>query len=214
MRIRPVGTLKILSVLILSSALVQPLLAQDGATVPARPIPRLPSGEVSLEAPQGELGVWNRGDYRSIVPETEVQTALRDRGRPDGGNPMNLKPLFSAVPFQPWAETVYLYRQEHEIEPYGRCKPTGGFRNMAVPYGTDIVQVRKNSVYTSFTLAVHIRTALSIWTAARILPISILATVAIPLVTGKETRSSSTRLALMSAAGSMPTVCRPRHKRI
>jgi len=156
MRIGPVGTLKILSALILSSALVQPLLAQDGATVPARPIPRLPSGEVSLEAPQGELGVWNRGDYRSIVPETEVQTALRDRGRPDGGNPMNLKPLFSAVPFQPWAETVYLYRQEHEIEPYGRCKPTGGFRNMAVPYGTDIVQVpEEQRIYIFHTGGSH-----------------------------------------------------------
>jgi hypothetical protein len=128
------------AVLILSLVLVQPIFAQDADATTIRPIPRLPNGEVSFEAPPGEKGVWNRGDYRSIIPETPEQTALRDgnRVREDASG---LKPKFSDVPFQPWAESLFLYRQSHEIEPYTRCKPTGGFRNMAVPYGTDIVQV-------------------------------------------------------------------------
>src|SRR5690606_7353554 len=106
-----------------------------------RPVPRLENGWVSFEAPPDERGVWNRGDYRSIVPENEAQTALRDRRDRDQSDPTGLKPLFSEVPFQPWAEALYLWRQDNEIEPYGRCKPAGGFRNMAIPYGTDIVQV-------------------------------------------------------------------------
>ncbi len=107
-----------------------------------RPIPRLPDGTVSLAPPQGENGVWDRQDYRAILPETEEQTALRDReGNNRDNGPEGLKPNYSAVPFQPWAESLYLYRQTHEGEPYTRCKPGGGYRNMATPYGTDIVQV-------------------------------------------------------------------------
>jgi hypothetical protein len=138
MRSQVPGTVRLLSALIFAATLAQPLLAQEAAST--RPIPRLENGWVSFEALPGEKGVWNRGDYRAIVPETEAQTALRDTfGR--GSNPLNLKPLHGQVPFQPWAEEVYLWRQIHEIEPYGRCKPTGGLRNLSVPYGTDIVQV-------------------------------------------------------------------------
>jgi hypothetical protein len=130
----------LLLVLIATSMLTQPLLAQENASV--RPVPRLPNGEVSFGAPPGEIGTWSRSDTRSMMPETEAQFALRDRGgRPNTSNPLNLKPLFSEVPFQPWAEALYMYRLEHEIEPYGRCKPSGGMRNMSIPYGIDIVEV-------------------------------------------------------------------------
>jgi hypothetical protein len=138
MRSQVPGTVRILSALIVAAMAGQALLAQEVAST--QPVPRLENGWVSFEALPGEKGVWNRGDYRAIVPETEEQTALRDSfGR--GSNPLNLKPLHGQVPFQPWAEAVYLWRQVHEIEPYGRCKPTGGLRNLSVPYGTDIVQV-------------------------------------------------------------------------
>lgn len=144
MRGHPAGTVRILSALI-AACLAQPLWAaqEESAAASVRPIPRLPNGDVSFEAPPGQKGVWQRGDYHSIIPDTPEQIALRDRGR--NGDPVN-DPLgnkihFSDVPFQPWAEQIYMWRQEHEIEPYGRCKPTGGFRNIAIPYGTDIVQV-------------------------------------------------------------------------
>lgn len=134
------GTVRLLSALIVTTVLAPVTLAQQDAATSDRPIPRLANGWVSLEAPPGEQGVWNRGDYRAIVPETEAQTALRDNFG-GGSNPLDLKPLHGQVPFQPWAEQLYLWRQVHEIEPYGRCKPTGGLRNLSVPYGTDIVQV-------------------------------------------------------------------------
>jgi len=134
MRDQPVGAVRLLLVLIATSMLTQ------HASV--RPVPRLPNGEVSFGAPPGEIGTWSRSDTRSMMPETDAQFALRDRGgRPNTSNPLNLKPLFSEVPFQPWAEALYMYRLEHEIEPYGRCKPSGGMRNMSIPYGIDIVEV-------------------------------------------------------------------------
>jgi hypothetical protein len=142
---------------LLLAVLAQSLLAQQ-ANQPAnanRPIPRLPNGEISF-APPGEKGVWDRGDYRPIVPENEDQTALRDRGRAAQGDPSELKPTFSEVPFQPWSKELYLWRQVHEIEPYGRCKPAGGFRDMAIPYGTDIVQdVEQKRIYIFHTGGSH-----------------------------------------------------------
>lgn len=136
--------LAVVCLLSLTPWLAQASFAQNAArSGTVRPIPRLPDGTVSFAPPPGENGVWDRQDYRAILPETEEQTALRDRGgnnRRQNG-PEGLKPNYSTVPFQPWAESLYLYRQTHEGEPYTRCKPGGGFRNMATPYGTDIVQV-------------------------------------------------------------------------
>ena len=135
--------LAVVCLLGLTPWLAQASFAQNAnASRPVRPIPRLPDGTVSFAPPPGESGVWDRQDYRAILPETEEQTALRDRGGNSRDNgPEGLKPNYSAVPFQPWAAALYLYRQTHEAEPYTRCKPGGGFRNMATPYGTDIVQV-------------------------------------------------------------------------
>jgi len=148
------GMLKLSAVLVLAQAISVAVFAQQSASV--RPIPRLPSGEVSFEAPPGESGVWNRGDYRSVVPDIKEHAALRNIGRWDTPDPTGLKPLFSAVPFQPWAKELYLWRQQHEIEPYGRCKPTGAYRNIAVPYGTDIVQATdEKKIYIFHTGGSH-----------------------------------------------------------
>jgi len=134
--------------LVLSPALTRSSFAQAARQANAkddnRPIPRLPDGHVSFEAPPGEVGVWNRQDYRPMLPTKLEETALRDRERAANAandGPPGLKPKFSDVPFQPWSKALFLYRQTHEIEPYGRCKPAGGFRNMATPYGTEFVQV-------------------------------------------------------------------------
>ena len=134
------NTTKGTGLFILAIMMSQSILAQPAGLADPRPIPRLENGQPSFTPPAGEMGVWNRGDYRSIIPETPEQVALRNRGRVRE-DPSGLKPNFSDVPFQPWAQELYMWRQEHEIEPYGRCKPTGGYRNMVVPYGTDIVQV-------------------------------------------------------------------------
>lgn len=153
MRLPGKGTVRI-ALLALMPAFCGQLYAQEAAS--ARPIPRLLNGEVSFESPPGESGVWNRGDYRSVLPETSEQAALRNINRWETPDPSGLKPLFSEVPFQPWARELYLWRQQHEIEPYGRCKPTGAFRNIAVPYGTDIVQaVDEKKIYIFHTGGSH-----------------------------------------------------------
>ncbi len=155
MHARVSHTLRILGTALVTALLAQGVAAQDRAANSDRPIPRLPNGWVSFEAPPGEMGVWNRGDYRAIVPETPEQTALRDNFG-GGSNPFDLKPLFSQVPFQPWARELFLWRQVHEIEPYGRCKPAGGLRNMSIPYGTDIVQVpEQDRIYIFHTGGSH-----------------------------------------------------------
>lgn len=133
------AAVRLLPVLLAASVLAQPLLAQESASI--RPTPRLPNGDVNFGAPPGEIGTWSRSDTRSMIPENDSQLALRDRVGREPDNPLNLKPMFSDVPFQPWAKELYMYRLEHEIEPYGRCKPSGGMRNMSIPYGTDIVEV-------------------------------------------------------------------------
>jgi hypothetical protein len=134
-----VGTL-----LVLTPALTRPSLAQQGQAANAkpdnRPIPRLSDGHPSFGAPIGEQGVWNRTDYRPMIPTKPEEIALRDRNGNENNN-QPLKPKASDVPFQPWARSLFLYRQTHEFEPYTRCKPAGGFRNMATPYGTEFVQL-------------------------------------------------------------------------
>ncbi|HVH26910.1 MAG TPA: hypothetical protein VM818_09130 [Vicinamibacterales bacterium] len=128
--------------LVLSPALTPAADAQTAAAkADNRPIPRLADGHVSFEAPPGEKGVWNRQDYRALLPEKPEEIALRDRSGNGNDGPPGLKRKVSEVPFQPWAKALWMYRQTHEFEPYTRCKPAGGFRNMATPYGTEFVQV-------------------------------------------------------------------------
>jgi hypothetical protein len=134
------GTLLVLAPFMANSSFAQAARAANTKD-DNRPIPRLPDGHVSFEAPPGETGVWNRQDYRPMLPTNVDETALRDRGGRANDGPAGLKPKVSDVPFQPWAKSLFLYRQTHEFEPYTRCKPAGGFRNMATPYGTEFVQV-------------------------------------------------------------------------
>ena len=45
------------------------------------------------------------------------------------------------VPFQPWARAVFADRQEHELEPHTRCKPSGVARQFLTPYGVEFVEL-------------------------------------------------------------------------
>lgn len=95
---------------------------------PVRPTPRWPDGSVNWGPPVGETGLWN--------------VAGGTFARPDGstlGPNDPQKPMLSEIPFQPWTRAVYDYRQENQLEPYTRCKPSGGFRQVATAYGTQFV---------------------------------------------------------------------------
>jgi hypothetical protein len=140
-----IATLLAGTMLILTPVLTQPSSAQTAAPKKDdnKPIPRLSDGHPSFGAAPGEKGVWNRQDYHAFMPTKPEEIAARDRGGngPPVEGPKDLKPNVDTIPFQPWAKSLWMYRQTHEFEPYTRCKPAGGFRNMATPYGTEFVQV-------------------------------------------------------------------------
>jgi hypothetical protein len=101
---------------------------RGNAAPPARPTPRWPDGTVNWGPPVGETGLWN--------------VAGGTFARPEGArvNPNDaVKPALSEIPFQPWTRAIYDYRQENQLEPYTRCKPSGAFRQVATAYGTQFV---------------------------------------------------------------------------
>jgi hypothetical protein len=83
------------------------------AAGPAEPTPRWPNGKPRLGALPGGKGLWNGG------------------GSTADAN----------TPFQPWAKAVSDDRRANAMEPHTRCKPSGGPRQFATPYGVDIVEI-------------------------------------------------------------------------
>jgi hypothetical protein len=85
---------------------------------PAKPAPRGADGRVLLGGPTAkEKGVWLPG---AVVP-----------------NPLGLKD----TPFQPWAKALLEDRQNNELEPHTRCKPSGVARQFLTPYGVEVVEL-------------------------------------------------------------------------
>jgi hypothetical protein len=85
---------------------------------PAKPAPRNAAGRVILSgATPKEKGVWLPG---AVV-----------------ANPLGLKD----APFQPWAKALLEDRQNNELEPHTRCKPSGVARQFLTPYGVEIVEL-------------------------------------------------------------------------
>lgn len=85
----------------------------NAAAGPAEPTPRWPNGKPRLGAVPGGKGLWNGG------------------GSTADAN----------TPFQPWAKAVADDRRANAMEPHTRCKPSGGPRQFATPYGVDIVEM-------------------------------------------------------------------------
>jgi len=85
---------------------------------PAKPAPRGADGKFLLGgATPKEKGVWLPGAVVS--------------------NPLGLKD----APFQPWAKALLEDRQNNELEPHTRCKPSGVARQFLTPYGVEIVEL-------------------------------------------------------------------------
>jgi hypothetical protein len=83
------------------------------AAGPALPTPRWPDGRPRLGALPGEKGLWNGGGSTADA----------------------------STPYQPWAKAVSDDRRANAMEPHTRCKPSGGPRQFATPYGVDIVEM-------------------------------------------------------------------------
>jgi len=45
------------------------------------------------------------------------------------------------IPYQPWAKALWEDRQENELEPHTRCKPSGVARQFLTPYGVEILEL-------------------------------------------------------------------------
>ena len=98
-----------------------------------RPTPRWPDGTVNWGAPVGETGLWNVAGGVFAIPDPAPGVTI------DPDDALAGKPTLSQVPFQPWTRAIYDYRQENQLEPYTRCKPSGAFRQVATAYGTQFV---------------------------------------------------------------------------
>jgi hypothetical protein len=100
---------------------------------PSGPAPRWPDGHVNLGLPPGEKGVWERrGEHLVINPKSYQANATR-----------NARIHIDQVPLQPWARALTNYRHTLALasEPYTRCKPAGGPRQLMSPYGLEIVDL-------------------------------------------------------------------------
>lgn len=117
---------------VLSLAAAAQCLGQTGAEAPP-PAPRHPDGHVDFGPPAGESGVWERRTANLAVnPDSYEARATQSA-------PVHI----DDVPLQPWARALTNFR--HDIflasEPYTRCKPAGGPRQLMSPYGLEIVDI-------------------------------------------------------------------------
>jgi hypothetical protein len=58
-------------------------------------------------------------------------------------DPSFRKLTIGEVPFQPWAKALHAYRQENQLEPHTRCKPSGGPRQFLTPYGVEFLELQE-----------------------------------------------------------------------
>jgi len=113
------------------------------------------SGAGTLAVPAGQSGVWippNAGDERLVeldIPPSlnsftiEANPLLRiPRVAASTADPTFKKLTIGEVPLQPWARALYAYRQENQLEPHTRCKPSGGPRPFYTPYGVEILEMK------------------------------------------------------------------------
>lgn len=113
------------------------------ATAAAAQTPAAPAGQ------QGQ-GAEAQPGQRGAQPATPAPPTPRlADGKPRLGSLPGAKGLWSSccgnlsnenTPFQPWAKAVLDNRRIYELEPHTRCKPSGGARQFATPYSTEILE--------------------------------------------------------------------------
>src|SRR5712675_2396400 len=82
------------------------------------PAPRSASGKMLLDGANGKVGLW--------TPMFGVTDPILE---------------FPKVPFQPWAQALYVASQADELEPHTRCHPSGVARQFLTPYGVEFVEM-------------------------------------------------------------------------
>jgi hypothetical protein len=120
---------------------------------PAKPAPRFPDGQINLGQVPGQPGLWDAGPTNIPLarPDTAADFGLFAADTREPADPfMAAKPKLSQIPFQPWARALFAYRVEIRNEPYVRCKPSAGARQVATAYGTQFVDDREQKRFYIF----------------------------------------------------------------
>ena len=104
-----------------------------GPPRPSAPAPRGPDGRITLGAPKGETGLWERRNEHLVINPKSYQADATKTARVH----------IDQVPLQPWARELTNYRHGLALasEPYTRCKPAGGPRQFMSPYGLEILEL-------------------------------------------------------------------------
>lgn len=109
------------------------------------PAPRWPDGHINLgAAPGSEVGSWDATPTQIPLarPDTATDFGLFAADAREPTDPfLAAKPRLSQIPFQPWARRLFDARVLTRQEPYTRCKPSSGARQVATAYGTQFIEV-------------------------------------------------------------------------
>jgi hypothetical protein len=105
----------------------------DAAKEPPKPAPRHADGRINFGPPEGEAGYWTRRTPNLVRNEKSYEARTTRSAFID----------INEVPLQDWARDLTNYRHTLYLasEPYTRCKPAGGPRQIMSPYGFEIVDM-------------------------------------------------------------------------
>lgn len=112
----------------------------------ARPAPRHPDGRPILGSVPGEpTGAWDGFgsrpmliEFDEVPPGSIIAHTPYEQLRNDPDRYPKIK--YSDVPYKPWAKALFEARSRTRFEPYVRCKPSAGAREVATAYGTQFVE--------------------------------------------------------------------------
>ncbi len=106
----------------------------------SEPAPRWPEGQVRLGPPPGKKGYWGAASASALVERTATPIPMNDEGLL-----RNLADADRVAPFQPWAKSVYEYRQRSLLkdDPFVRCLPPGGPRQFHTPHGFQFIEQKE-----------------------------------------------------------------------
>jgi len=118
---------------------------RGGGAPDTRPAPRWPDGHINLGAvPGSEMGSWDATPTSIPLARADVASDFglfaADMSEPTDPF-LAAKPKLSQIPFQPWARSLFASRVQARQEPYTRCKPSSGARQVATAYGTQLLEV-------------------------------------------------------------------------
>jgi hypothetical protein len=112
---------------------------------PAKPTPRWPDGHVKIGQVEGEPpGLWQLGGVPLARADKPSDFGLFAADMREPTDPfLASKPKLSQIPFQPWARALFANRVQIRNEPYVRCKPSSGARQVGTAYGTQLLEDRE-----------------------------------------------------------------------